>query len=209
MRRELGGDRRGVGYQQTSRTTAIREGDAVKNSDSVWVEQISEMNPGERWKAIPGYERTYAVSSHGRIYSRPRPKARGGLLSVSVGKRGYPGIGLSQDGIQKSHEVHRLVALAFIGPRPEGYEVRHLDGDRLNPHASNLAYGTVSENLFDRVRHGRDHNVNKTHCPQGHPYAGDNLLRVPSRPTARYCRTCNVEQKKRKPDYRDEWKVGA
>ena len=28
--------------------------------------------------------------------------------------------------------IHHLVLLTFVGPRPEGMEVRHLDGDPLN-----------------------------------------------------------------------------
>ena len=31
--------------------------------------------------------------------------------------------------------------------------VRHLDGDRYNNAASNLAYGTPNENVYDSVRH--------------------------------------------------------
>jgi hypothetical protein len=157
----------------------------------------------EEWRSIPGYEDTYQVSSLGQVRSLPRNTTRGKVLSVKVGKRGYPAVALVQDGRQSTHEVHRLVALAFLGPRPDGMEVRHVDGDRLNPRASNLAYGTRSENVRDKRAHGTDHNVSKTHCPQGHPYFGDNLLVIPSRPTARYCRACNKAQKR--SDYRDEW----
>jgi hypothetical protein len=33
--------------------------------------------------------------------------------------------------------------------------VRHLDGDHLNSHVSNLAWGTGKDNADDRERHGR------------------------------------------------------
>lgn len=150
----------------------------------------------ESWRSIPGYEMTYLVSSHGRVKSIPRPRTRGGLLAIKVGKRGYPAVAFVQDGKQTTHEVHRLVASAFIGPASDGMEVRHIDGNPLNPHRVNLRYGTKSENVRDKRGHGTDHNVNKTHCPQGHPYEGNNILRIPSRPDARYCRTCNVARKK-------------
>lgn len=163
----------------------------------------------ETWRPIPGYERTYRVSSLGRIYSIPRPRTRGGLLSVKISKRGYPAVALVQDGKQVTHEVHRLVALAFLGPRPAGADVRHLDGDCLRPHVDNLAYGTRSENQYDLVAHGRHVTARKTHCPKGHEYTPENIRVIPSRPNARYCRACEAlrgKSAKTAPDYREEWR---
>jgi hypothetical protein len=51
--------------------------------------------------------------------------------------------------------VHTLVALAFIGPRPPGKQVRHLDGDCTNNYWKNLKYGTPQKNMDDRTKHGR------------------------------------------------------
>jgi hypothetical protein len=50
--------------------------------------------------------------------------------------------------------VHRLVLRAFVGPCPDGQEVRHLDGNPANNNLANLAYGTRSENIADALRHG-------------------------------------------------------
>ena len=36
--------------------------------------------------------------------------------------------------------VHRIVALAFLGPRPEGLEVSHLNGDDRDNRIENLCY---------------------------------------------------------------------
>ena len=36
--------------------------------------------------------------------------------------------------------VHILVARAFLGPKPDGHVIRHLDGNAFNNHPSNLAY---------------------------------------------------------------------
>ena len=41
---------------------------------------------------------------------------------------------------------HKLVALTWIGPRPEGYEIDHINGDILNWSAENLEYVTPAEN---------------------------------------------------------------
>lgn len=64
---------------------------------------------------------------------------------------GYPRVNLTKG---RGVTVHRLVAEAFIGPRPPGAECRHLDGNRKNPRADNLRWGTRSENMQDAVAHG-------------------------------------------------------
>lgn len=58
--------------------------------------------------------------------------------------------GLSVDLPSGTHYVHALVAAAFIGPRPEGHDIIHLDGDPKNLHADNLAYVTRSERVRDQ-----------------------------------------------------------
>lgn len=52
--------------------------------------------------------------------------------------------------------VHKLVLTAFAGPRPDGMEARHLDGDPANNRLSNLCWGTPLENAADRMRHGTE-----------------------------------------------------
>jgi hypothetical protein len=67
---------------------------------------------------------------------------------------GYPDIRFSVDGKQTTIPVHRLVAKAFLGDRPEDMQIRHLDGNKLNNHVDNLCYGTAQENAQDKVLHG-------------------------------------------------------
>ena len=40
-----------------------------------------------------------------------------------------------------------LMALTWIGPRPEGYEVDHINGDMLDWSTDNLEYVTPKENI--------------------------------------------------------------
>jgi len=143
----------------------------------------------EQWRPVVGYEGDYEVSDLGRVWSRPRKGTRGGLRKlVTAQAGGYLVIAL---GHEDRRYVHSLVLEAFVGPRPDGAEIRHLDGDPANARLDNLIYGTSGENKQDILRHGRNHAANKTHCPSGHEYDEANTYVLPSRPTARYCRTCH------------------
>lgn len=148
----------------------------------------------EKWLPIPGYEGAYEVSDLGRVRSVARTGATRRIpqriLRQSVGTHGYPKVTLQKGLRGKSHTVHSLVALAFLGPRPGGMEVRHMDGNRLNPASSNLRYGTPSENKRDQVRHGTHACASKQACPRGHAYTPENTYLHGGRRT---CRTCRKE----------------
>ena len=136
----------------------------------------------EQWKPLPGWEDLYLVSNLGRV-------AR--VRKVSTLANGYPATSLTRDYKNCTRTVHSMVAETFIGPRPPGMLVRHLDGDKENSLLSNLAYGTPAENCADMLRHGTNYWANKTHCPYGHEYTPENIRRLPGRPNVRYCRECH------------------
>ncbi|WP_333758470.1 NUMOD4 motif-containing HNH endonuclease [Streptomyces sp. ISBFB 2968] len=147
------------------------------------------------WRPVPGYE-NYEVSDQGAVRSRRRKGSAGGVLTPKVGKTGYHWLHLYNDGQRVSRTVHQIVAAAFLGPRPDGQEVRHLDGVASNCALSNLAYGTRAENDLDKVRHGTAApNSSKTHCPEGHPYDEVNTYRNPK--GRRTCRPCRRETQRR------------
>jgi hypothetical protein len=159
----------------------------------------------EAWLPVLGYEGTYEVSSLGRVRSQPRPRTKGGIKKANPCKRGgYPKVSLCRAGRERSVLVHCIVAEAFIGPRPAGAEIRHLDGNPWNCAADNLRYGTKSENGLDTVRHGTHKNTRKTHCPSGHRYDEANTRWYRR---SRYCRACEARRKRSAdhPDYRAEW----
>jgi hypothetical protein len=107
----------------------------------------------EEWKPIPGFEEFYSISDLGRVRrdsARYATKGAGHIMSLSFTPKGYAKVGLSRPGIRITRYCHHLVAESFLGPRPEGMEINHIDGNKKNNHASNLEYVTPGDNL----RHG-------------------------------------------------------
>lgn len=119
----------------------------------------------EQWRDVPGYEGLYQVSDHGRVKSFQRKSEK---LLKPVEARRYLSVPLRIRGKATAYLVHKLVARAFLGEQPDGYVVNHLDGNRLNNHASNLEYCTRSENSRHAITVLR-HNVGgKNHIPPQH-----------------------------------------
>ena len=51
--------------------------------------------------------------------------------------------------------VHVLILEAFVGPRPEGHESCHNNGNTADCRVSNLRWDTYAGNLADKIKHGR------------------------------------------------------
>lgn len=124
----------------------------------------------EIWNDIPGYEGRYQASTEGRIRGADRVQivcdkngrsyrrnVKGRVLSTCPGSNGYPYVGLrkSQDADNATFcPVPHLIALTFIGPRPEGMVICHADADKSNNRLENLRYDTETENRIDIYRVG-------------------------------------------------------
>ena len=100
----------------------------------------------------------YWVCPLGRVFSTATNWRSLGVreLCWHHNSHGYPFVRLTREGKRKTVIIHKLVARAFLPPRPSSqHEVRHLDGDSENNFWRNLAWGTPKENADDRRRHGR------------------------------------------------------
>ena len=106
---------------------------------------------------------------------------------------------------QKIVVAHRWAYEVFVGPIPDGMQIDHKchSDDQSCPGGPNCGHRrcvnpahlepvTASENTL-RQRH---HERLKTHCPQGHPYEGENVL---VRQGKRHCRECDRNRKRKKP----------
>ena len=161
------------------------------------------------WRDVVGYEDYYQVSDTGRLRRKERIVSNGkGLVTLPqkelVGGwsvKGYKTFLLTVGRKQSTRLAHHLVLEAFGFTRPDGHQVRHLDGDRTNNSVSNLRWGTSSENNYDRVRHGVHAQARQTHCKRGHEFSPENT-RI-DRKGGRVCRACATmhwkayEQKRR------------
>lgn len=151
------------------------------------------MSEVEVWKPVLGLEKLYAVSSLGQIRRTAGGQGAriGHLMRPCIDSGGYRTTALSDDGRRLPVRFSVVVCAAFHGPRPEGMEVRHLDGNSLNDSASNLIWGTPKDNAADSRRHGTNVNANKTHCRRGHEFTPENT-KVTSK-GGRGCITCERE----------------
>jgi hypothetical protein len=105
----------------------------------------------EVWLPVPGFP-GYEVSDAGRVrsYFRSSSKTLSSeprLLRPKISNHGYPVVTLFQDRRRTYWSVHALVALTFVGPRPSGMDINHIDANKLNARVENLEYVTRGANI--------------------------------------------------------------
>ena len=93
--------------------------------------------------------------------------------------------------------AHRWLYELIVGPIPAGLVLDHLCRNKLCVNPDHLEPVTNAENL--RRYPGYPHNRRRTHCPQGHPYSGWNLI-IEQRPQGfgRHCRECKYADTRRR-----------
>lgn len=93
------------------------------------------------------------VSSHGSVRSIDRIAKnglffiKGKILKKQLLKSGRYYVHCYDKNKQKNIAVHKLVALAFIGDRPKGLVINHIDGNKINNRVENLEYVTQKQNI--------------------------------------------------------------
>jgi len=114
--------------------------------------------PGEEWRAVPfpQFSDLYEVSSLGRVRSCGRGSWK--LIRPWRDGKGYLCVQLYSDGRAVRHWVANLVLLAFHGPRPDGHQINHIDGNRENNSIDHLEFCTASENMKHACRMGLKRN---------------------------------------------------
>lgn len=106
----------------------------------------------EEWRLITEANCEYAISNYGRLKSFKRNK-NGSILS-NINKKGdYFSIILKYDKNKKRihTRIHCLVAKYFIGDRPIGFHVHHIDGNKQNNNVNNLMYISTKEHYLETL----------------------------------------------------------
>jgi hypothetical protein len=105
----------------------------------------------EIWKDIPNYEGMYQVSNLGNVKSFITHNGTNTrILKPSITIHGYLYVSVYRNLKQKKFSVHVLVAMAFLGHKPNGkldIVVDHKDNNKLNNRLDNLQITTARENV--------------------------------------------------------------
>lgn len=129
----------------------------------------------EAWLPVPGYEGLYEISSFGQLASL---KCGRRLILRGSRTQGYALFSLYDGRRGRWYAyAHQLVMLAFVGPRPPGLEICHIDGISGNSRLDNLRYDTHSANLVDAVHHG-------TSCGKRRKLSAGDVIAIRSRDVA-------------------------
>ena len=107
----------------------------------------------EEWKqCLESLQRVYFVSNLGRMKSVSKFNKREKIMKERISKGGYIQMNINN----KDYKVHILVALYFIGPRPDGMVIDHKDRNKLNNRVDNLRYCSISDNCRNRCNFRED-----------------------------------------------------
>jgi hypothetical protein len=123
-------------------------------------------------------------------------------------KRATPGAGygeFSAGGVRV--KAHRAAVFITQGKIPEGMMVDHICRNRACVNPRHLRVVSPRVNSIENSTSFAAINAAKTHCPQGHLLAGDNLV---ASAKTRKCRACfRVKQAERNRRYRARKRQGS
>jgi hypothetical protein len=139
---------------------------------------------------------TYDPSISNRFWKKVQKTDGCWLWTGSKDRRGYGRFSVNNF----PHLAHRVAKALAHGPFDSNLCGLHKCDNPPCVNPDHIALGTKMDNTRDMLRKGRfvDHHGRKTHCRNGHPYAGENLaVLVTSKTKERRCRQCMNSNKRR------------
>ena len=108
----------------------------------------------EEWLPCPKFTK-YEVSSLGRFRNAKTHRITKTYINVRTGRR-FVMLYIGGRNNSKSAYSAALIATAYIGPRPEGMQVDHIDGIKTHEHIENLQWVDQQMNIqrsYDNGQH--------------------------------------------------------
>ena len=99
----------------------------------------------EIWKPVEFLNGRYEVSNSGKLRNTKTKRE----LKAPINSHGYKSVVMrpkETNGKAINVSIHKVVAKAFLGEKPDGYVINHKDGDKTNNTVENLEYVTPGEN---------------------------------------------------------------
>ena len=119
------------------------------------------MKTSMEWRVI-GSNLDYQVSNTGLVRSIKFNKVK--MIGQYINCNGYNIVSLCSQGKQKTHTVHRLVALAFI-PNPDNNpQIDHINRIKTDNRVENLRWVTVSENQINTLTRAEHRHISRIPC---------------------------------------------
>lgn len=122
-------------------------------------------NSNLEFRKIPSLGLLYEINENGTILRNIKSKKQTKIfLDLHHSKYGYYMAFVNLKGKRKRVAIHNAVAECWLGPKPDGLEIDHIDRNAHNNHYSNLRYVTHSEQMKNRVLGVHVINAAKANC---------------------------------------------
>lgn len=113
-------------------------------------------NSNLEFRKIKSLQFLYEINENGTILRNVKSKKQIKIsLDMHHSRTGYYTAFVSLKGVVTRVMIHKVVAECWLGDRPDGFEIDHIDRNTHNNHYSNLRYVNHSEQMKNRVMSDR------------------------------------------------------
>lgn len=124
-------------------------------------------NSDLEFRKVPSLQFLYEVNENGTIFRNVKSKKQLKIkLDMHHSDKGYYASFVNIKGVVKRVMMHIIVAECWLGSRPEGLQIDHIDRNTRNNHYSNLRYVNQSTQMKNRVLSDRIIEQAKKNCQE-------------------------------------------